>query len=134
MNIAEEIIITGSVLTAIEDVAAAEGIASHSEDSSLALSDYTHSEGYKTIANSVYQHVQGKFNIRDTENKYAHIVGNDTADDARSNAHTLDWNGNVWYAGSIEAADGLILKSSTEGSTKNLKLLLMIAVQFLQLN
>ena len=103
-------------------VVAAKGEASHSEGSSLALSDYTHSEGYKTIANSAYQHVQGKFNIRDSENKYAHIVGNGTTDDARSNAHTLDWNGNAWYAGSIEAADGLILKSSTEGSEKRFKI------------
>lgn len=31
--------------------------------------------------------------------KYAHIVGNGTADIARSNAHTLDWDGVPWYAG-----------------------------------
>ena len=100
----------------------AKRIVSHSEGSSLALSDYTHSESYNTIVNSAYQHAQGKFNIRDTENKYAHIVGNGATDDARSNAHTLDWNGNAWYAGSIEAADGLILKSSTEGSEKRFKI------------
>jgi hypothetical protein len=29
-----------------------------------------------TIAAGQYQHVQGKFNIDDSNNKYAHIVGN----------------------------------------------------------
>jgi hypothetical protein len=32
---------------------------------------------------------------------YAHIVGNGTKDSDRSNIHTLDWNGNAWYAGKI---------------------------------
>lgn len=48
------------------------------------------------------QHVQGKYNIKDTEEKYAHIVGNGTYNyqtysPAESNAHTLDWEGNAWY-------------------------------------
>ena len=32
---------------------------------------------------------------------YAHIIGNGTADDARSNAYALDWEGNAYYAGNI---------------------------------
>ena len=38
-----------------------------------------------------------------TQNRgtYAHIVGNGTSDAARSNAHTLDWDGNAWYAGDV---------------------------------
>ena len=55
-----------------------------------------------TIAASVVQHVQGQYNIKDNAKKYAHIVGNGTADDARSNAHTVDWDGNAWYAGAIK--------------------------------
>lgn len=35
------------------------------------------------------------------EFKYAHIVGNGTSDNARSNAHTLDWDGNAWFQGNI---------------------------------
>lgn len=53
--------------------------------------------------------------------KYAHIVGNGESDSARSNAHTLDWDGNAWYAGSVEATS-IILKSSTEGSSKKFRL------------
>jgi hypothetical protein len=33
--------------------------------------------------------------------KYAHIVGNGTSTSKRSNAHTLDWEGNAWFAGKI---------------------------------
>lgn len=62
---------------------------------------YSHTEGYFTKASSKAQHVQGKCNIEDTEGKYAHIVGNGTDVDNRSNAHTLDWNGNAWYAGKL---------------------------------
>lgn len=61
----------------------------------------SHVEGYKTIATCDYQHVQGKHNIEDTENKYAHIVGNGTHTSKRSNAHTLDWAGNAWFAGNV---------------------------------
>lgn len=34
--------------------------------------------------------------------KYAHVVGNGISDTARSNAHTLDWDGNAWYQGTIK--------------------------------
>lgn len=33
--------------------------------------------------------------------EYAHIVGNGISEDTRSNAHTLDWNGNAWFAGDV---------------------------------
>ena len=60
-----------------------------------------HAEGYHTISASNYQHVQGKFNIEDAANTYAHIVGNGTSTSDRKNAHTLDWNGNAWFQGNI---------------------------------
>ena len=37
----------------------------------------------------------------DAEGKYAHIVGNGTGENDRSNAHTLDWEGNAWFAGDV---------------------------------
>ena len=57
-------------------------------------------EGYNTIANGDNQHVQGKYNIKDTKNRYSHIVGNGT-ESLRSNIHTLDWNGNAWFQGNV---------------------------------
>lgn len=65
-----------------------------------ASQEATHAEGYYTQASSSYQHVQGKYNKLDTTNKYAHIVGNGDST-ARSNAHTLDWNGNAWFKGEV---------------------------------
>ena len=80
----------------------ASGYASHSEGAStIASGSYSHTEGFYTKAASQYQHVQGKYNIEDAADTYAHIVGNGTSDTTRSNAHTLDWNGNAWFAGKV---------------------------------
>jgi hypothetical protein len=74
---------------------------SHAEgNETLASGISSHVEGFQTKALSDYQHVQGKFNIEDTKNKYAHIVGNGNYN-TLSNAHTLDWNGNAWFAGDV---------------------------------
>lgn len=59
-----------------------------------------HAEGYFTIASAAKQHVQGQFNT--TGDNYAHIVGNGTSENERSNAHTLDWNGLGWFAGGLK--------------------------------
>ena len=84
----------------------ASGSRSHAEGYyTTAKGSYTHAEGYQTIAKGNMSHVEGKYNIEDTANRYAHIVGNGTAEDARSNAHTLDWNGNAWYAGKVEGTN-----------------------------
>ena len=52
--------------------------------------------------------VQGKYNILDRKspNTYAHIVGNGTSNSARSNAYTLDWQGNGTFAGTVSSATG----------------------------
>ena len=36
----------------------------------------------------------------DTQGKYVHVVGNGVSS-ARSNAYTLDWDGNGWFAGNV---------------------------------
>jgi hypothetical protein len=80
----------------------AKGASSHAEgENTRANGLCSHAEGYLTFAIGDYQHAQGKNNILDTQNKYAHIVGNGTSDMSRSNAHTLDWEGNAWFAGNI---------------------------------
>lgn len=113
---------SGSSSAAFGQYSIASGHYSFAEGySTKASAYYSHAEGLNTIANGKMQHAQGKYNIEDTENKYAHIVGNGTSDTERSNAHTLDWEGNAWYAGAVEATS-VILKSSTEGSTKRFKL------------
>lgn len=102
----------------------ATGLYSHSEGANTeARSESSHAEGTSTIANGAHQHVQGRYNIVDTEGdaytkgKYLHIVGNGRLQsidgeivEVRSNAHTLDWDGNAWYAGYVEGT-AMILKS-----------------------
>ena len=100
----------------------ASGSGSHAEGVGTKASGYnSHAEGYYTIASGSYSHVQGKYNIDDLNEKYAHIVGNGTSSTARSNAHTLDWEGNAWYAGTVEGT-AMIVKSSTTNSTKKFKI------------
>lgn len=99
----------GGLAKAIGSYSHAEGLGSeasgnysHAEGYATKSSGiYSHAEGYYTKASGEKQHVQGKYNVEDTENKYAHIVGNGESEIARSNAHTLDWNGNAWYAGKV---------------------------------
>lgn len=90
---------------------AASGDYSHAEGrSSKAKGHSTHAEGYATIAGSDYQHVQGQYNIEDNSNTYAHIVGNGSSL-TRSNAHTLTWDGEAWYAKSVVAPSFQIEKN-----------------------
>lgn len=79
----------------------ASGSYSHAEGfGTIASSMSSHAEGSFTIAASGSQHVQGQYNIEDKSRVYAHIVGNGKAT-GRSNAHTVDWSGNAWYAGDV---------------------------------
>lgn len=95
----------------------AAGYGSHVEGrSNLALNTAAHAEGYHTVAKgsrshsegegtramSNNQHVQGKYNTEDANSVYAHIVGNGSNESSRSNAHTVDWDGNAWFAGDIK--------------------------------
>ncbi len=97
------------------------GSCTHAEGlATTASGAQSHVEGRYTIAAGGAQHVEGIANIEDTEGKYLHIAGNGTYD-SRSNAYTLDWDGNGWYAGTVEAS-AIILRSSTEGSTKRFRI------------
>lgn len=85
---------------------------SHAEGTNCRASgEASHAEGKGTDANSG-QHVQGKYNVEDRLGKYAHIVGNGTNTDTQSNAHTLDWSGNAWFAGDVYVG-------STSGTNKD---------------
>ena len=87
----------------------ASGEFSHAEGASTTASGVcSHSEGYSTTANHAYQHVFGQYNIEDPSSavadargNYVEIVGNGTAPSARSNARTLDWDGNETLAGNL---------------------------------
>lgn len=102
----------------------ASGNYSHAEGGDTTASgSYSHAEGYNTTAQRAYQHVFGKYNIVDTEGadgtkegEYIEIVGNGAwySDDdiIRSNARTLDWDGNEWLAGGLTTNGDVIIKSN----------------------
>lgn len=91
----------------------ASGSYSHAKGrNTTASATCAYAEGLNTIAAGDFQHVQGKFNIEDTNEKYAHIVGNGDAT-TRKNAHTLDWNGNAWFSGKVYVG-GTSMDDATE--------------------
>lgn len=82
----------------------ASGWRSHAENNETTASgSFSHAEGTKTIASKENQHVSGKYNIADTTVEHAVIVGNGTAEQTRSNAYTLDWNGKGEFASDVVA-------------------------------
>lgn len=118
----------------------AAGYCSHAEGANTKASgSYSHAEGYFTEAVGESQHVFGEYNEVSeaaknedgTDNsaarsKYVEVVGNgyvetNTETHAtvthRTNARTLDWSGNEWLAGTLEAK-GFIL-TSPDGSRWN---------------
>lgn len=121
----------------------ADGKGSHAEgESTEALADYSHAEGRLTQASGLYSHAEGYgtittgagshaagiYNLEDTTvsednpmGTYASIIGNGISNKVRSNAYTLDWAGNAWYAGTVEA-EAIVLRSSTPGSKKKFAL------------
>lgn len=74
----------------------ASGNYSHAEGHNcVASGNYSHAGGDSTVAASSYQVAIGKYNIEDTSFIYSFIIGNGSGDDARSNALTVDWGGNI---------------------------------------
>lgn len=84
------------------------GLASHAEGyASVASGNYSHAQGCGTIASRKSQNVFGEFNIVDPNTggfkqrgSYIEIVGNGSSV-TRSNARTLDWDGNETLAGTL---------------------------------
>ena len=54
----------------------------------------SHAQNFRTIAASSYQTAMGKYNVEDTADTYALIIGNGSSS-ARSDALTVKWNGEV---------------------------------------
>ena len=91
---------------AVTTYTAIDGIAAHAEGyESIAIGDYSHAQNWGTYARGRAQTTIGRFNKKDEDGTggldggYSFIIGNGTADDARSNALTVDWNGNIMSQG-----------------------------------
>lgn len=85
-----------------------------------------HAEGHGTIAASKYQHAGGRYNIADNANTYAEIIGNGYANN-RSNARTLDWQGNETISGDLYFNGGAQSLSSQLADKANSSALAAVA-------
>ena len=80
----------------------ASGNYSHAEGNATTASGLnSHAEGLGTIAQGQNQSVSGKYNVADTSNTFAKIIGNGTSSSSKSNAVAIDWNGNLYVKGNI---------------------------------
>ena len=70
-----------------------------------ASGNYAVAEGFGTTAAGKIQHVSGRFNVPDTENKYANIIGGGASETSLKNIHTVDWDGNAYYSGEMTLGD-----------------------------
>lgn len=107
----------------------ATGAGSHAEGYlTEASGNMAHAEGYGTIANRRSQHVFGEYNDADTggagttgRGTYIEIVGKGTGDVSRSNARTLDWNGNEVLAGGLKVNGSQdVIPTEFSGSAKKI--------------
>jgi hypothetical protein len=64
---------------------------------------YSHAEGQGTIASGDYQHVQGRYNKPIIDKAF--VIGNGKSESNRSNAYTLDWEGNSNQSGLLIGKD-----------------------------
>ena len=98
----------GSLTRATGAIAHAEGIAT------IASGWWSHAQNSYTIAASNDQTALGRYNIEDNNNIYAFIIGNGD-NSTRSNALTVDWNGNIKVANHLTAIG---YTNNDSGSTK----------------
>ena len=123
----------GNITTASNSCAHAEGCRttasgedSHAEGYGTTASNWTaHAQNFYTKAGYSHQTTIGKYNSNQSGNAFE--IGNGTADSARSNALTVDWNGNLiaqgmagmvqMFAGSTAPTGWLICNGSAVSRT-----------------
>lgn len=83
----------------------ANGKDSHAEGySCYANGNYSHAQNQATKASGIAQTAIGKYNVEDSTDTYAFIIGNGANGSNRSNALTVDWNGHIVSADGFNSA------------------------------
>lgn len=82
----------------------ASGSASHAEGANTQAKAYaSHAQNDGTIASSEAQTAIGRYNVEDSSDQYAFIIGKGTDSSHRANAMSVDWSGNTRTSGTITA-------------------------------
>lgn len=89
-------------------------------DGNLARGMYSFASGEGLQAHQRDHHVFGSYNVPDTSGRapsstkgvYIEIVGNGDSDSNRSNARTLDWNGNEYIAGALNVGNAATTRAN----------------------
>jgi hypothetical protein len=80
----------------------ASGSSSHAEGYKTTASGFaSHAQNLGTISASLYQTALGKYNELDNSDTYVLIIGNGSSESNRSNALTVDWDGDVEISGNL---------------------------------
>ena len=87
-------------------------VGSKTEDSNYTIGTNSLALGVGTLAASQTQIALGNYNVSDPDDTYAVIIGNGTADNARSNALTVAWDGNTYIDGTLDVQLGITSTSS----------------------
>lgn len=95
------------------------GVVGGSKSESLREAIASITYGLGLINPTAYSALFGQYN--DYSKEYLLSLGNGKSDTERSNAYTVDFDGNAWYSGSVEGKE-VIVRSSIEGSTKRFKI------------
>ena len=98
------------------DNTTASGVNSHAEGRDTVASGwFSHTSGQGTVADQNRQTAIGAYNTKNNTNNLF-VVGNGTADNARSNAFEVEWSGDVTTAGDVTDGSGNVLSNKIESS------------------
>ena len=95
----------------------AQGESAHAEgNDAYATGDFSHAQNLGTLAHSTAQTAIGMYNTADSADTYAFIIGNGSSRNARSNAFTVKWTGDVLADGDITDGTGNVLSDKVDAS------------------
>lgn len=86
----------------------ASGFTAHAEGcGTTAAGSYSHAQNYSTVANGSAQTAMGRWNVQDSSDAYALIIGNGTSTSTRSDALEVTWDGDILVADDTDISAAL---------------------------
>jgi len=85
-----------------------DGICAHAEGMDCSASGvFSHAQNFHTTASGEYQTAIGKYNVEDTANNFALIIGNGKSNSTRSDALEVTWDGDILMADDTDISAAL---------------------------